>query len=342
VPTLQLSINYQLIYAPIPIMKMAFVADGYIPIPPVSSSILNLIGEYKDRSEQNGHQVDIFNRRDVRQVIDEINHGDYDFVHLHAGSLVEQFNQYLQQDFCFTSHAGHLLKKNEWDNAFKLEFQSYLNAPGIIALSPVSQQLFLDAGYGGYIATQVNGIDTQKVNRQPQGNGKAICLGWIQPRKQQRLLANTLDGKIEIDFVGPLDDPDFKEGVTTKYLGTWSLADVYQRLTEYSCLVLISNGEVAPLVVLEAMAAGLCIVVSESASANLHIKDFIKVLPDQILTGATPTHQQLVCESISELIERNQSSRSEIVAYVKENFDFSQIVTNYDRIVTEFINLSRS
>jgi glycosyltransferase involved in cell wall biosynthesis len=317
-------------------MKMAFVADGYIPTPPVSSSILNLIGEYKSCSEKNGHQVDVFNRRDVRQVIDEINNGDYDFVHLHAGSLVAQFNEYLHQNFCFTSHAGHLLKANEWDDAFKLEFQSYLQAPGVIALSPVSKQLFLDAGYSGYISTQVNGIDTTKVNRQPQGNGKAICLGWIQPRKQQRLLAEILDGKVEIDFVGPLDDPDFRAGVTTKYLGIWSLEEVYQRLTEYNCLVLISHGEVAPLVVLEAMAAGLCLVVSESASANLHVQDFIKVLPDHILTDPTPAHQQIVCASISELIARNQSSRQEIADYARENFDFSRIVKNYDRIVTEF------
>jgi glycosyltransferase involved in cell wall biosynthesis len=321
-------------------MKMAFIADGYIPTPPVSSSILNLMAEYKYHSEQNGHQVNIFNRRDVRSIIDEINRDNYDFVHLHAGSFVEQFNRYLQQDFCFTSHAGHLLKSQQWDEAFKQEFRSYLTAPGIIALSAASKQLFLDAGYGGYIATQVNGIDTTKVHRQPGGNGKAICLGWIQPRKQQWLLAQTLDGKVKIDFVGPLDDPDFRAGVTTKYLGKWSLAEVYQRLTEYSCLVLISKGEVAPLVVLEAMAAGLSIVVSESASANLDVKDFIKVLPDHILSDRTPVHQQIIAESIAESIEHNQSFRPEIVAYAQANFDFSQIVKNYERIITEFINLN--
>lgn len=320
-------------------MKMAFVAGGYIPIPPVSSSILNLIQEYKYHSEKNGHQVDIFNHQDVQQVVTELNSGNYDFIHLHAGGFVGEFNQKLQQRFCFTSHAGHLFQLNQWDQAFKQEFQLYLNAPGIIALSPASKKLFVDAGYAGYISTQINGIDTTKVNRQAQGNGKAICLGWIQPRKQQRLLAKTLDGKIAIDFVGPLDDPDFVEGATTKYLGIWSLGDVYQRLTEYSCLVLISSGEIAPLVVLEAMAAGLCLVVSESASANLDIKDFIKVLPDHILTDPTSENQQIVCESIAKLIAYNQSHRQEIVDYVKENFDFSNTIKNYDRIINEFINL---
>jgi glycosyltransferase involved in cell wall biosynthesis len=323
-------------------MKMAFVAGGYIPIPPVSSSILNLIHEYKYHSEKKGHQVDVFNNSDVQQVVAAINSGSYDFVHLHAGGFVKEFNQSLHQRFCFTSHAGHLFQLNQWDNVFKQEFQEYLNAPGIISLSPASKKLFVDAGYGGYLATQINGIDTTKVHRQMQGNGKAICLGWIQPRKQQRLLAKTLDGKVAIDFVGPLDDPDFVEGVTTKYLGVWGLGDVYRRLTEYSCLVLISSGEIAPLVVLEAMAAGLSIVVSESASANLHPQKFIKVLPDHILTDPTPTHQQIVCESIAQLIAANQSSRLEIVAYAKENFDFSHTIKNYDRIVAEFVNTTRS
>ena len=320
-------------------MKMAFVAGGYIPIPPASSSILNLIQEYKYHSEKNGHQVDIFNDPDVCQVVAKINVGNYDFVHLHAGGFVREFNQSLQQKFCFTSHAGHLFQVDRWDDVFKQEFQGYLNAPGIIALSPASKKLFVDAGYTGYISIQINGVDPTKVNCQQQGNGKAICLGWIQPRKQQRLLAKILDGKVAIDFVGTLDDPDFVEGETTKYLGVWSLQDVYRRLTEYSCSILISSGEVAPLVVLEAMAAGLCLVVSESASANLAVKDFIKVLPDNILTDPTPAHQQIVCDAIAQLIERNHSYRQEIVDYARETFDFRHIITNYDRIINEFINL---
>lgn len=319
-------------------MKMAFVASGYIPTPPISHSILTLIQEYKYHSEKNGHQVDVFNHHDVEHVINEINSGNYDFIHLHARGFVKEFNHKLQQKFCFTCHDGYLLKPNQWDDAFKQEFQSYLNTPGIITLSPAAKQFFLDAGYAGYISTQVNGIDTTKVNLQKQGNGKAICLGWIQPRKQQRLLAAIVDGNLAIDFVGPLDDPDFVEGATTKYLGAWSLEDVYQRLTEYSCLVLISKGEVAPLVVIEAMAAGLCLVISESASTNLHVKDFIKVLPDNILTDPTPENKQIVCESIAKLIEYNQSCRQEIAAYAKDNFDFSHIIKNYDRIIHEFIN----
>ena len=319
-------------------MKIALVAGGYIPEPPLSNSILTLMQEYKYFLENFGHKIDIFNDKDVNRVIDKINQNNYDFVHLHAYQFVSQFNQSLKQKYCFSCHNGYFLKKDKWEEDFKQGFQHYLNAPGIIALSDPTKDIFLKTGYSGYISTQVNGIDTQKFDFKDQGNNKAICLGWIQPRKQQKLLAEIIDGKIAIDFVGPLDDPDFVEGSTTKHLGVWSLKQVYSHLTNYSCLVLISDGEVAPLVVLEAMAAGLCVVVSESASANLHTKDFIRVLPDDILTNATAENQKIVCDTITDLIDKNKFLRQEIVEYVRENFDFSHIIKKYIQMIDEFIN----
>ncbi|MCC5629625.1 glycosyltransferase [Nostoc sphaeroides CHAB 2801] len=318
-------------------MKIALVAGGYIPAPPLSNSILTLMQEYKYFLDNLGYEVDIFNDKNVNEVIDKINKNNYDFVHLHAYQFVSQFNQSLKQKYCFSCHNGYFLKKDKWEEDFKQGFQHYLNAPGIIALSHPTKDVFLQAGYSGYISTQVNGIDTQKFDFKDQGNNKAICLGWIQPRKQQKLLAEIINGKIAIDFVGPLDDPDFVEGSTTKYLGVWSLKDVYSHLTNYSCLVLISDGEVAPLVVLEAMAAGLSVVVSESASANLHSKDFIRVLPDDILTNATAENQKIVCDTITDLIDKNRFLRQEIVEYVRGNFDFSQIIKTYIQIIDEFI-----
>ncbi|MEH2136483.1 glycosyltransferase [Nostoc sp.] len=256
-------------------MKIPLVAWGYIPEPPLSHSVLTVINEYKNCLDKIGHQVDILNEKDVNKAIEYINN-NYDSVHLHAYGFVSEFNRNLKQKYCFTCHDGYLFKTDKWNEEFREAYQHYFNAPGIIALSHLTKKFFLKSGYSGYISVQVNGIDTQKINFQSQGNNKAICLGWIQPRKQQKLLAKIIDRNIEIDFVGPLDDPDFVEGTTTKHLGVWSLEQVYSCLTNYSCLVLISEGEVAPLVVLEAMAAGLCIVVSESASANLHQKEFIR------------------------------------------------------------------
>lgn len=317
-------------------MKIAFVGWGYIPKPPLSNSLYTLMYQYKDHLEKLGHKVDILNNKNVDETIECINNSNYDFVHSHAYNFVAELNQKLKQKYCFTSHYGYLLKEDRWDDEFKEAFKPYINVPGIITPSPLAAEFFQKKGYSGFIKVLPNGIDTNKFTFQEKGNNKAVCLGWIQQRKQQRLLAEAIDGKLSLDFVGPLDDPDFTEGTTTKYLGIWSLEQVYTNLTNYSCLVLISDGEVAPLVVLEALAAGLCVVVSESASANLHVKEFIKVLPDNILTNATPENKRLISETINEMIEKNQIYRREIVEYAKENFDFSYLTKNYIQIIEEF------
>lgn len=317
-------------------MKIAFVGWGYMPEPPLSNSLYTLMYEYKEHLEKLGHQVDILNNKNVDETIEYINNSNYDFVHSYAYNFVADLNQKLKQKYCFTSQYGYLLKEDRWDDEFKEAFKPYINVPGIIAASNFSADFFQKKGYSGYIKVLPNGIDTKKITFQENGNNKAVCLGWIQPRKQQRLLAEAIDGKLSLDFVGPLDDPDFREGITTKYLGIWGLAEVYANLTNYSCLVLISDGEIAPLVVIEALAAGLCVVVSESASANLHIKEFIKVLPDNILTNATPENKRLISETINEMIEKNQIYRREIVEYAKENFDLSHLTKNYIQIIEEF------
>ncbi len=321
-------------------MKVALVAWGYNPKPPLSHSVLTLIYEYKNFLEKNGHQADIINQSDVDVVIEQINNSNYDFVHLHAYHFVDDFNKKLKQKYCLTCHDGYLLKADTRYEELHQVLSYCLKAPGLIVHSHLVKDFFRKKGYSGYISVQPSGIDTEKVSFKDQGNNKAICLGWIQPRKQQKLLAKMIDGKLEIDFVGPLNDPDFAEGTTTKYLGIWSLQQVYSQLTDYSCLVLISDGEsAAPLVVIEAMAAGLCVVVSESASVNLHNKEFIKVLPDNILTNATLEAQKFVVDAISEMIDKNQYCRAEILEYAQANFDFSSLIYNYNDIMHEFISL---
>lgn len=317
-------------------MKIAIVGWGYTPQPPLSNALYTLMYDYQFCLNQLGHEVDVINEKDVDKSIEFINNNNYDFVHLYAYNFVDAFNKKLKQKYCFTSQYGYLFKEDRWEEYFQEAFKSYIDAPGIIAASYPTKDFFLNKGYSGFIRVQPNGVDTNKFRFQAAGNNKAICLGWIQPRKQQQLLAESIDGKVPIDFVGPLDDPGFKEGTTTKYLGIWGLQQVYTNLTDYNCLVLISDGEVAPLVVLEALAAGLCIVISESASANLHTKEFIKVLPDNILTNASSENQQIISEIILEMIERNQSYRQEIVEYAKNNFDYSCIIKDYLQIIEDF------
>jgi glycosyltransferase involved in cell wall biosynthesis len=101
-------------------------------------------------------------------------------------------------------------------------------------------------------------------------------------------------------------------------------------LTEYSCLVLLSESEAAPLVILEALAAGLSVVVTEAASANLTNEKFITVIPD----GAK--NAECISNAIQSAIDRNNDYRRDIRSYAFDRFDYSILVKDYERIIHEF------
>jgi glycosyltransferase involved in cell wall biosynthesis len=75
---------------------------------------------------------------------------------------------------------------------------------------------------------------------------------------------------VQCDFVGPSSPytPGHTEGNCT-YVGEWTREQVEELLGAYSALILPSVSEANPLVVLEAQAAGLPVVVSSAASANV-------------------------------------------------------------------------
>ena len=95
-------------------------------------------------------------------------------------------------------------------------------------------------------------------------------------------------------------------------------------MTEYGNLVLLSDGEAHPLVCMEALAAGLGVVVSEWGNANLdRSKDFITVIPESKVNDI-----EFVEKSIIENREYSISHREEIREYAKQ-FDWMNIIQNH-------------
>ena len=97
-----------------------------------------------------------------------------------------------------------------------------------------------------------------------------------------------------------------------------------RNLTKYSCLVLPSRGEAHARVVIEALAAGLSVVVTPEASANLDRSlPFIyvrKFSPDFIKTAAQ------ACRD-------NVKYRIQIRQYAEKHFDWKIIAKRYVRIL---------
>lgn len=319
-------------------MKIALIGPGCMPIPPIGwGGVEKLIWHYKEKLTALGHEVVIFNSKDLKKVAEEINNTDFDFIHLHYDEYTDFFSKNLSKPFCATSHYGYIMKEDKWSKGFYSIFCNLFKSPGLIVISEKIKNKFIECGYSGHIYTIKVGIDVKNYNLiNGVGNGRVICLGKIEKRKKQAFLAEALDGLVDIDFVGPMADPVFKEGKTTKYLGVWSKEKILNNLTDYSCLILFSDGEAAPMVVPEALASGLSVLISESASANLVKKDYITILPDDI------KDPKILSEAIKRQISSNYLYREKAREYAIETFDNDIIVKNYINYIYDFIKKTKN
>jgi len=314
-------------------MKIALIGPGIMPIPPNNwGAVESLIwDQYEYLQEKNIH-VDIINSRDLYAVANHINNTNYDFVHLQYDDHARVLTQIINKPFCTTTHYGYIKEYYPTYNGWRDIFDGVLNSKGIIALAPEITNLFKSAGYNGFIKTLRNGARTKDFRYSDISTREALCLGKIEQRKRQADLSNICENKCMVDFVGPIIDNRFQENNTCKYGGIWTKPDLYNNLTNYKCLVLLSDGEAAPLVVPEALSAGLSLVVSETAAANLdRTLPFIHVLPNGCLNeSAIPVIQKAIWD--------NDKYRADIRKYAVDHFDWSVICDEYLDIVKEFIN----
>lgn len=305
-------------------MKIAIIGPGLMAIPPDGwGAVEILIWRYKCSLEKLGHEVVIYNTRDLAWVAEHINNNDYDFVHLQYDEYAGFFVQNLRKPFCCTTHFGYILKEQNWHGYYPQIFHNTLHCPSILALSEGIQNKYLQHGYAGKIDYLRNGAEVTEFEFSEMGNGKAVVLGKIEPRKRQADISNICSGKCEIDFVGPVVDDRFKENETCKHLGPWDKPNLYKNLTNYSTLVLFSDGEAAPLVVPEALSAGLSVVVSECASANID-RDlpFVTVVPDDVIQDNFP-------DIINKSCEENHKYRKEIRSLAESHYDWDIIAKEY-------------
>ncbi|HEY0979825.1 MAG TPA: glycosyltransferase family 4 protein [Candidatus Paceibacterota bacterium] len=318
-------------------MKIALIGAGVDSIPSKKFGAIEMIlWNYKRDLERLGHEVVIFNTQNLKEVSTAINNGAFDFVELNYSEYVSFFSKHLEVPFCTVCHSGYITNRKKWSIGYTAVFYDTMKSPGIIALSEDIRQLYIRNGHSGFLRVVRNGIDTEHFTLQEKGNDRAICLGRIEPRKRQAWLANTVRDTVDLDFVGPIQDPTFKALARTQHKGYWMKDEVYKNLSQYSCLVLLSDGEAAPLVVPEALAAGLSIVVSKSAAANLDEQlPFITVLPDDT------SDPEVIAQSINDQIKNNTLYRAEIVAYAKHYFDNKAVVSDFMKVVEEFRSVPR-
>jgi len=293
-----------------------------MPIPPTGwGAVEILIWDTKNALEKLGHKVHIVNTKDGRQIIEEINNFRPDFVHVHYDEFVPII-PYIQYPNAITSHFGYL-ERPELFNGYVNILNAFTQIkPNVFCLSEGIKNVYkvMSGITDEKLFVTPNGVDTKKFKtvEEPKYPDRSIYLAKIDYRKRQHLF----QGINSLWFAGNNADPRFN--VKKNYLGEWSKDVLHQELTEYGNLVLLSDGEAHPLVCMEALAAGLGVVVCEWGKANLDTdKEFITVIPEAKINDI-----KYVEDAIIKNREYSIAHRKEILEYSKE-FDWVSVIKNH-------------
>ena len=313
-------------------MKISIVGPGIMPIPPTGwGAVEILIWDQKLALEKLGYEVDIVNTKSPIEIIQKINSYRPDFVHIQYDDFIELY-PYIQYPCAITSHFGYLEQPKKWgyyhDRIVK-PFQRI--SPKIFCLSDgiknVYEKELLIEKNNLYVTP--NGVNISKfITRDPKYPDRSLYLAKIDYRKRQSMF-QTISS---LYYAGNNADPNFNTNIN--YLGEWSKEHLYNNLTDYGNLVLLSDGEAHPLVCMEALAAGLGVVVCEYGAANLDTtKDFITVIPESKITDLKYLENEIVKNR-----DYSVSHKDDIIKYAS-NFDWVNVIKDrYIPCVEDLIN----
>ena len=304
-------------------MKVSIVGPGIMPIPPTGwGAVEILIWDQKLALEELGHEVDIVNTQSPVEILGQVNKFRPDFVHIQYDDFIELY-PYIQYPCAITSHFGYFEQPNRWDYYGERIAKPFGRIqPNVFCLSGGIKDVYTDVlkipEERLFVTPNGVNVDNFRATISPEFPDRSIYLAKIDYRKRQHMFQSISS----LYFAGNTADPRFD--TSNNYLGEWSKDTLYTHLTEYGNLVLLSDGEAHPLVCLEAFAAGLGVVVSEWAAANLDTdREFITVIAEEKINDIG---------FVEEMIVKNRNycnnNREEIIEYAKE-FDWANVVDKY-------------
>lgn len=303
-------------------MRISIVGPNS-PIPPKGwGAVETLIWDMKTCLNQMGHDVQIINIGDPYQIISKINDYRPDFVHINYDDWVGIY-PYIQYPCAVTTHFAYIERPEMMGDYLQRVFNQFkLIKPNVFGLSSDINDVYENlAGIPkNKLYLNPNGVvlDNFKFSQNPKYSDRSIYLAKVDHRKRQYLFQSISS----IWYAGNIADSRFNPDVN--YLGEWQKEYLYENLTEYGNLILLSDGEAHPLVCMEAFAAGLGVVVSEWASANLDMnKKFITIIPEDKVSDLKFIEKQII-------ENRNYSinHRDKILDYAKQ-FEWCKMIENY-------------
>jgi len=314
-------------------MKISIIGPGIMPIPPKGwGAVESLIWDYNIELTNLGHDVQIVNTQNRQEIIDQVNQYNPDFVHLQYDDLFDVLPYIKCKHKAATTHYGYLEQPHRYGGYVRI-FDNFIRGDfNIICLSEGIKNVYKQYGVNEnrlYVVCNGARQDMFRYTSTPSKPGKSVYLAKITDRKRQWMYQNIND----IDFVGNKDDNRF-DFSRPNYIGEWDKTTLYDNLTDYANLVLLSDGEADPLVTKEALIAGLGVVISECSVANLDLtKPYINVISEDkiydlnYIRGVVETNRQ-----------QSLLHRDEIRQYAITNFAWENVVKQYINVVNQIIS----
>ena len=305
-------------------MKICLVGPGIQPIPPTGwGAVEILIHDLRISLEKLGHEVFIVNMKNLDLAAALINHKNPDFVHIQYDEHADISKKIKCKNIGVSSHFGYLENRSKWGGYYHRIFSKIATSEMHVFCSSIGiKNVYLDACVNeNRLSVLPNGARTdlfkfEKFCPQPKDS---IYLAKVEERKKQYLYQDIED----LYFAGRIEDDKFNKD-NPRHLGEFTKEELLFKLTNFANLVLLSDGEAHPLVCTEAMSAGLGVVVSEPAAANLDLeKPFIDLIPNEKLQDV---------DYVSKVIRKNKEisigMREEIRKYAIDNFDWLHVAEN--------------
>ena len=274
-------------------MKISIIGPGLMPIPPKGwGAVESLIWDMANALKDLGQEVQIINTTDPNKVLAAIKEFDPDFVHINYDDFIVLY-PHIDKPKAMTSHFGYLERPdmmNGYVNIFN-KFQEM--KPNVFCLSEGIKNIY--KVFSNFPEEKLfvtpNGVNVDAFNfkEEPAHPHRSMYLAKVDYRKRQHLFQN-IDS---LWFAGNIVDERYD--TKNNYLGEWTKDKLYEELTDYGNLVLLSDGEAHSLVIMEAFAAGLGVVISEYARANLDLdKKFITLIPEKKIKDIDYVEGQII------------------------------------------------
>ena len=319
-------------------MKLCLIGPGIMPIPPIGwGAVESLIWDYSTILKNIGFDVDIINESNTEVMLNTINSKSYDFVHIHYDVFYHIIPRINCKNVAISSHYPYVDQFNKHEADGYSHIFKYLSSNNdfyLFCISRKDMKAFLDNGANPektFLLENGANPNNFRFDNQCLLKNRSIYLGKIEERKRQHLF-QSITG---IDFIGKYGGTKF-DTANPNYLGEIKPREkLFDILTNYANLVLLSTGENgSPLVVKEALCAGLGVVISEFAASELDTdKNFITVIPESMIGNLN-----FIQEEIIQNRESSVSRRDEIRKYFDDNFSWTNLISIYADTIKNIVS----